>query len=103
MDADSRLSKFADFTGLKFPLSEEKLAELVQSIRKRNDLPRPSRPEVPRFSSNVSPAIRCGQKFDICFLACTYDGQSGTRQFSISSKLSNTISREKTFSMSRSP
>lgn len=58
MDADSRFLKFSEFAGLKFPLSEEKLTELVQSLRKRGDLPRVPRPEIPRFSSNVNPNIR---------------------------------------------
>ncbi len=58
MDAEPKLANIPEFAGLKFPLSEEKLAEIVQALRKRNDLPRTSRPEPPRFSSNVSPAVR---------------------------------------------
>jgi hypothetical protein len=58
MDAELKLANVPELSGLKFPLSEEKLAEIVQALRKRNDLPRPSRPEPPRFSSNVNPAVR---------------------------------------------
>jgi hypothetical protein len=58
MNAELKLANIPEFSGLKFPLSEEKLSELVQALRKRNDLPRTPRPEPPRFSSNVNPAVR---------------------------------------------
>jgi len=52
------VKSMVELKGLSFPLSEEKLAEVLAAVRARTDLPCPSRNEPPRLSLAASPVSR---------------------------------------------
>mmetsp|Transcript_15410 Transcript_15410/g.51727 ORF Transcript_15410/g.51727 Transcript_15410/m.51727 type:complete len:318 (-) Transcript_15410:152-1105(-) len=62
MDYKSKVSRalteLPEFKDVSFPLSEEKLAEMVKAIKTRSDLPCPPRPDVPRLNLTSDPTSR---------------------------------------------
>ena len=51
------MEAFPDLKNLQFPLSDEKLAEILEEIKKREDLPRPPRADPPAFGEKKGASI----------------------------------------------
>ena len=58
MEYKSKVTELPEFKDVSFPLSEEKLAEMVKAIKTRSDLPCPPRPDVPRLNLTSDPTSR---------------------------------------------
>lgn len=52
------IKNMPELKGLTFPLSEEKLEEVIAVVKAKTDLPHPSRNELPRLAMSASPVSR---------------------------------------------
>ena len=43
------LKAVPELSHVKFPLTEQKLAQVIEAIKSKSNLPRPPRPEPPKF------------------------------------------------------